>query len=104
MLTKLFFRPHQLPPEDILAAHMHPALTEHHTKLNAKLQTTQGVNTKLWEEVQAQRREIEELVARLEGVVGDVHGANEALGEVADVLSTEAREGREAVKAVDREG
>ncbi|KAI9902572.1 hypothetical protein N3K66_001924 [Trichothecium roseum] len=95
--------PHLLPPQDILAAHMHPALSAHQAHLAAALRASQSANARLWDEVDAQRREIGELLARLEGVVGDVRGANRALGEVAGALSAEGREGREAVRGVDGE-
>ena len=51
----------------------------------------------LHDEVLAQRREIEDLVGRLEGVLGDVRGANAVLGEVVGELSREAVEGRRVV-------
>lgn len=41
-----------------------------------------------------QRDEIEELLAKLEGVAADVRGANEAMGEVVAQLAAEAREGQ----------
>lgn len=91
------YRPHLLPPDEILAAHMHPALTGHQSQLNARLQTTQSQNTLLHEEILVQRREIEELVGKLENVLGDVRGANGVLGEVVEVLGKEAVEGRRFV-------
>jgi kinetochore protein NNF1 len=44
-----------------------------------------------------QHAEIEDLLAKLEAVVGDVKGANAALAEVVEALAQEAREGRSLV-------
>lgn len=96
-LTRGPKRPHLLPPDKILSAHLHPALAQHQSQLNARLQTTQSQNTMLHEEILRQRREIEELVGRLEGVLGDVRGANGVLGDVVDGLGREAVEGRRVV-------
>lgn len=51
----------------------------------------------LHEEILRQRKEIEDLVGKLEGVLGDVKGANGALGEVIEDLGGEAVEGRRVV-------
>jgi hypothetical protein len=42
---------------------------------------------------------MEDLLSRLEAVVGDVRGANEALTDVAEQLAVEARQGRAAIAA-----
>lgn len=86
-------RPHLLPASAILTAHLTPALTAHQSQLNARLQTTQSQNALLHDEVRRQREEIESLLERLEGVVGDVRGANEALGEVMEDVVREGRGG-----------
>ena len=80
---------------------MHPALSAHQARLAAALRASRSDNARLWDDVAAQRREVADLLARLETVVGDVRGANRALGDVAGALSAEAREGREAVRGVD---
>lgn len=92
--------PHLLPPDRILAAHLHPALTSHQSQLNARLQTTQSQNAILYDQVQQQRDEIEDLLAQLEAVVRDVRGANESLADVVEQLAVEAREGKAAVASV----
>lgn len=89
--------PHVHPPPTILTAHLTPSLIAHQSQLNARLQTTQSQNALLFDEVQRQREEIEALLRRLEGVVADVKGANEALGEVVGDVVREALEG-ETVK------
>ncbi|KAK7428550.1 hypothetical protein QQZ08_004988 [Neonectria magnoliae] len=89
--------PHLLPPDAILAAHLHPALAAHQSQLNARLQTTQSQNALLYDEVRRQRAEIAALLDRLDAVVGDVRAANDALRPVADDLAAETREGLAAV-------
>ncbi|KPM36754.1 hypothetical protein AK830_g9835 [Neonectria ditissima] len=91
--------PHLLPPDAILAAHMHPALAAHQSQLNARLQTTQSQNALLYDEVRRQRAEIAALLDRLDAVVGDVRVANDALRPVVDDLAAETREGLVAVEA-----
>lgn len=91
--------PHLLPPNAILAAHLHPALTAHQSQLNARLQTTQSQNALLYDEVRRQRAEIAALLDRLDAVVADVQVANDAFRPVADDLAAETREGLAAVKA-----
>ncbi|KAI9771901.1 MAG: hypothetical protein M1840_001671 [Geoglossum simile] len=73
--------PHTLPPSALLAAHLQPHLTHTQSHLNAALQTIQSQNAGLALAVQAQRAEIEELLRRVEGVVGDLEGAVGGLGE-----------------------
>ncbi|OAA48239.1 Nnf1 [Beauveria brongniartii RCEF 3172] len=69
--------PHTLPPQAILAAHLHPALARHHAQLRAQLAATQSQNALLADEV--------------EDAAADVRGANEALGEVVAALAEETR-------------
>ncbi|GJN69049.1 hypothetical protein PLICBS_003095 [Purpureocillium lilacinum] len=83
--------PHLLPPDAILSAHLSPALAPHQSLLNARLQTSQARNALLADEVRRQRAEVEALLARLEAAVDDVHGANTALGAVAEELAAESR-------------
>lgn len=92
-------RPHNLPPETILSAHLHPALSSHQSQLNARLQTTQSQNALLHDEVVRQRDEIAQLLSRLETASADVGAANDVLGELADELASEARKGRVAIEA-----
>jgi kinetochore protein NNF1 len=87
------FRPHKLPPQEILAAHLTPALVAHQSQLNARLQTTQSHNAALFEKVRAQRDEIDGLLDLLEAAVADVRAANEALAPVVTGVAEEARQG-----------
>jgi kinetochore protein NNF1 len=61
------------------------------SQLNAKLQNTQAANAQLWEEIEAQRAEMEALLAGVEKVLRDVDGANGLLGEVVEELAEETR-------------
>ncbi|KAI5465534.1 Nnf1-domain-containing protein [Mariannaea sp. PMI_226] len=91
--------PHLLPPDTILSAHLHPALTAHQSQLNARLQTTQSQNALLYDQVRQQREEIAALLDRLDAVVADVKGANDVLRPVVDDLATETRESLTAIEA-----
>lgn len=85
-------RPHLLPPEQILAAHLAPHLATQQSQLNARLQTMQSHNVALFEEIRAQREEAARLLAAVEKVLADVDGANGLLGEVVGELVAETRE------------
>ncbi|EER26469.1 hypothetical protein CPC735_006410 [Coccidioides posadasii C735 delta SOWgp] len=66
---------HTLPPDELYRAHLTPYLQEARVSLYSKLESTEVANVKLAERVQAQRKEIEELLFSLENVVGDLKGA-----------------------------
>ncbi|PTB66377.1 Nnf1-domain-containing protein, partial [Trichoderma citrinoviride] len=83
--------PHLLPAREILSAHLAPSLASHQSLLNARLQTAQSHNAILYDQIRAQRAEIEQLLEMLEGTVGDVRSANEALEPVVELLAREAR-------------
>ncbi|GAP90031.1 putative kinetochore-associated protein NNF1 [Rosellinia necatrix] len=83
--------PHLLPPEEVLDAHLAPHLAQQQSQLNAKLQTTQAHNARLFEDVTRQRAEIESLVALLQAVVEDIDGTNQMLDGVVDDVARETR-------------
>ncbi|KAI0166616.1 Nnf1-domain-containing protein [Xylariaceae sp. FL1272] len=83
--------PHVLPAEDILAAHLAPHLAQQQSQLNARLQTTQAHNAKLYEDIQRQRAEIESLTTLLEKVLEDVDSTNELYHGVVGDVAREAR-------------
>ena len=85
------YSPHTLPASTVLEAHLAPHLAAQQSQLNAKLQTTQAHNARLFEEIRAQRAEIESLLAAVEKVLADVDGANELLDDVVDDLARETR-------------
>ena len=84
-------RLHLLPADDILAAHLAPHLASQQSQLNARLQTTQAHNSRLFDEIQAQRREIELLLGGVEKVLADMDGASQLLDAVADEVALESR-------------
>ncbi|KAI1326088.1 Nnf1-domain-containing protein [Xylariaceae sp. FL0255] len=81
--------PHMLSADEILAAHLTPHLNQQQSQLNAKLQTTQAHNAKLYEEIQLQRAELKSLVTLLEKVLEDVDGASTSMDGVADDIALE---------------
>ncbi|KAI1504201.1 Nnf1-domain-containing protein [Biscogniauxia marginata] len=83
--------PHMLPADQVLAAHLAPHLAQQQSQLNAKLQTTQAHNAKLFDEIRRQRAEIQSLVGLLEKVFEDINGANGMMDGVVDELATETR-------------
>ncbi|KAK3379501.1 Nnf1-domain-containing protein [Lasiosphaeria ovina] len=90
--------PHTLPAATVLAAHLAPHLAAQQSALNARLQNTQSANARLFDEIGAQRADIEALLATVERVLADMDGAAGLLDGVADEL---VRETRAAAAAVD---
>lgn len=84
-------RPHLLPADQILAAHLAPHLAAQQSQLNARLQTMQSHNANLFQEIQGQRAEVDSLLEALEKVLTDVDGANGLLDGVVDDLAKETR-------------
>lgn len=83
--------PHMLPADAILAAHLAPHLASQQSQMNAKLQNTQAANVALWDEIQKQRAEVDELLGALERALADVGGAAALLDEVpAEELARES--------------
>ncbi|KAJ1337469.1 kinetochore protein NNF1 [Microdochium nivale] len=83
--------PHTLPAEQVFAAHLAPHLKQQQSQLNAKLQTTQAHNARLFDEVQQQRAEMESLVQLLEKTLEDIDSASQMMDEVAGDLARETR-------------
>ena len=92
--------PHSLPPAAILAAHLDPVRKGQQSQLNARLQTMESENAVLAKKMVEQRREIEGLLAVLEGVVGDLERGGEELQEVGLGISEEARKAEEVLGSV----
>ncbi|KAK0722803.1 Nnf1-domain-containing protein, partial [Lasiosphaeria miniovina] len=90
--------PHTLPAGTVLAAHLAPHLAAQQSALNARLQNTQAANARLFDEIGAQRADIEALLATVERVLADMDGAAGLLDGVADEL---VRETRAAAAVVD---
>ncbi|KAL4747587.1 hypothetical protein BDW72DRAFT_196593 [Aspergillus terricola var. indicus] len=94
--------PHTLPPDVLFRAHLTPQLEKTKAVLDEKIQATETENLELAQQVQAQRAEIERLLAGLETVVADVEGAASAATEYESQnnLREEAMQMNEDVKAV----
>ncbi|KAK6834284.1 hypothetical protein PG987_008978 [Apiospora arundinis] len=86
--------PHLLPAPAILAAHLQPHLVASQSQLNARLQTTQSHNARLWAEIQQQRAELSSLTSLLEKLVKDLEEAGGMLDD-AGVQTDIAKETRE---------
>ncbi|RYO83300.1 hypothetical protein DL766_007864 [Monosporascus sp. MC13-8B] len=84
--------PHVLPADVVLAAHLAPHLAQQRSQLNARLQTTQAHNARLFADVRRQRAEAESLLALLARLLDDVDGAVAALDPVAQDLAAETRD------------
>ncbi|MCJ1354559.1 MAG: hypothetical protein MMC33_004548 [Icmadophila ericetorum] len=72
--------PHTLPPSILYQAHLITPLTPIHTTLSSYLTASQTENAQLYDEILAQRREIEKLVEEVEARVGDLKEAGAVLG------------------------
>ncbi|KAI1772488.1 Nnf1-domain-containing protein [Hypoxylon cercidicola] len=83
--------PHMLPADQILAAHLAPHLAQQQSQLNAKLQTVQAHNAKLFDDIQKQRAEMQSLMSLLHKVFEDIDGANGQMDDVVDDLAEETR-------------
>lgn len=81
-------------------AHLTPHLASHQSQLNAKLQNTQASNARLWDEIRAQRAEMEALLGSVEKAVRDTEGANSLLAPLADELAAETRAAEKDVRGV----
>ncbi|RDW93181.1 PMF1/NNF1 family protein [Aspergillus mulundensis] len=94
--------PHTLPPDELFRAHLTPQLEKTKAVLDGKIQITETENLELAQRVQAQRAEIERLLAGLETVVADVEGAAAAATEYGceNNLRKDAMQMDEEVKAV----
>lgn len=89
--------PHLQPAESVRDAHLNPILAAQRGQLNARLQTTQSQNADLAEKLVAQRKEIEQLLGALEGVVKDLEKGGELLGKESEELAATAREVEEGM-------
>ncbi|MCJ1402712.1 hypothetical protein MMC11_005933 [Xylographa trunciseda] len=81
--------PHLLPPLDLYNAHLAPQLAPLHADLDERLRSTRTRNEELVGLIRKQREEVERLVGGLEAVVGDLEGANGAVGEVVGSVRAE---------------
>lgn len=86
-------RPHLLPPEAILSAHLSPFLGEQVSNVSSRLDASKSSNLALAQEISAQRKSINELIQGLEDVVSDLEGASEAFrGDQMQELETDLQQ------------
>ncbi|KAL3425227.1 mind kinetochore complex component [Phlyctema vagabunda] len=84
--------PHLLPARVVASAHLASLYASQQSQLNARLQTVESQNATLFEQIQAQKREMEVLMKGLEAAEADVDKTIEALGpEVVDTLAQDSR-------------
>jgi kinetochore protein NNF1 len=90
-----------LPPDELFRAHLTPQLDKTKAVLDGRIRATETQNVELAQKVQAQRAEIERLLAGLEAVVTDVEGAAAAATQhgTDNNLRKEALQMDEEVKA-----
>jgi kinetochore protein NNF1 len=89
--------PHMQPAASVKDAHLNPILAAQRGQLNARLQTTQSQNAALAAKLVAQRKEMQQLLGALEGVVKDLEEGGEMLGVESEGLAAEAREVEETL-------
>jgi kinetochore protein NNF1 len=73
-------RPHTLSAEELHEAYLTPYLQQATTLLEGRLMDTQQVNRQLLQSIMEQRKEMEDLVQGLEGLVADLEESVEAMG------------------------
>ena len=71
-MSKLSYRPHELPPQQLHLAHLAPALSEYSSQLHSRQEALQSDNVEMLDRVMKQRREINALLQGLESVVSDL--------------------------------
>lgn len=70
-----------MPPSTILTAQLTPLLLAAQQEAAGKIEVVQKSNTELMETIEAQRREIEDLVGVLEGRLAALQGAVEVVND-----------------------
>ena len=70
---------HLLTADELYMAHLSPMLIKAERDLRVKIRDTQQQNRDMADQIEAQRREMQQLVARLEDTVKDIEGAAQAV-------------------------
>lgn len=83
--------PHMQPAASVRDAHLNPILASQRSQLNARLQTMQSQNAALAEKLVAQRKEMQQLLGALEGIVKDLEEGGELLGKESEELAASSR-------------
>lgn len=75
----VFYRLHTLGANELYQAHLAPYLARTQSLLDSKQDSVEKENLQLAEKIGQQRTEVQQLLSRLNAVVGDVDGAASAL-------------------------
>lgn len=71
--------PHTLPAQQLYVSHLAPSLKQYDTDIKARQEVLAGENQELIAKVQQQRKDIQQLMEGLEGVVKDLNGSVQTL-------------------------
>ncbi|EFE44076.1 hypothetical protein TRV_01150 [Trichophyton verrucosum HKI 0517] len=72
---------HTLTAKELYQAHLAPILAKAQSSLETQTEEVQKKNTELASRIESQRQEIQQLLASLEAVVGDIQGAVKSMDE-----------------------
>ncbi|KAF3484004.1 uncharacterized protein GIQ15_03328 [Arthroderma uncinatum] len=91
---------HTLTAKELYQAHLTPILAKAQSSLDSQTEEVQRKNIQLASKVESQKQEIQQLLASLEAVVGDIEGAVESMREfdADDVLRKEAEQMDEEIR------
>jgi kinetochore protein NNF1 len=102
-LMNVYDRPHELPPDDLLAAHLAPEFASIQSQLQARLTAIQARNAELAAQIRGQRSEVEQIVAGLEATMHDLEGANQVLEEAVESQGDDGKGLKNEVKELHAE-
>ncbi|OAL68789.1 MIND kinetochore complex component Nnf1 [Trichophyton violaceum] len=92
---------HTLTAKELYQAHLAPILAKAQSSLETQTQEVQKKNTELASRIESQRQEIQQLLATLEAVVGDIQGAVKSMDEFDEdnILRKEAEQMDEEIRS-----
>ncbi|EZF28676.1 hypothetical protein H101_07644 [Trichophyton interdigitale H6] len=92
---------HTLTANELYQAHLAPVLAKAQSSLETQTEEVQKKNTELASRIESQRQEIQQLLASLEAVVGDIQGAVKSMDEFDEdnILRKEAEQIDEEIRS-----
>lgn len=86
---------------ELYQAHLAPVLAKAQSSLETQTEEVQKKNTELASRIESQRQEIQQLLASLEAVVGDIQGAVKSMDEFDEdnILRKEAEQIDEEIRS-----
>ncbi|KDB20515.1 hypothetical protein H109_07520 [Trichophyton interdigitale MR816] len=92
---------HTLMANELYQAHLAPVLAKAQSSLETQTEEVQKKNTELASRIESQRQEIQQLLASLEAVVGDIQGAVKSMDEFDEdnILRKEAEQIDEEIRS-----